>query len=62
MSFLRGWGLTRFGRIEGSDSLSLMAEAAQAALTTAGLARRDVDGLLCGYSSVLPHLMLSTRF
>jgi acetyl-CoA acetyltransferase len=55
-------GLTRFGRIEGSSTLGLMSTAAAAALADAGLERRDVDGLICGYSTVMPHLMLSTVF
>jgi acetyl-CoA acetyltransferase len=39
-----------------------MSEAAAAALDDAGLERRDVDGLVCGYSTTMPHLMLSTLF
>jgi acetyl-CoA acetyltransferase len=39
-----------------------MSEAATAALADAQLERRDVDGLLCGYSTTYPHLMLSTVF
>lgn len=62
MSFILGAGLTAFGRREGKATLDLMSDAAQAALDDAGLARADVDGLLCGYSTTLPHLMLSTLF
>lgn len=62
MSYLVGSGLTRYGRHEGSSTLSLMAQAATLALADAGLARQDVDGLLCGYSTTLPHLMLATVF
>lgn len=62
MSFLRGWSATPYGRIDGSNTLSLMGEAAQAALASAGLERGEIDGLLCGYSTTLPHLMLSTLF
>jgi len=61
-AYLRGSGNTRFGRIEGSSPLTLMAEAADAALADAGLARRDIDGVLCGYATTLPHLMLADRF
>lgn len=61
-AYLRGAGGTRFGKHEGSGALDLMASAAQQALTSAGLARGDVDGLLCGYATTLPHLMLSTLF
>ena len=59
---VRGVGLTPFGRHDGSTALGLMAQAAQAALDDAGLERCDIDGLLCGYATTLPHLMLSTLF
>lgn len=59
---LVGVGLTPFGRHEGASALDLMARAAQSALDDAGLARGQVDGLLCGYATTLPHLMLSTLF
>jgi acetyl-CoA acetyltransferase len=39
-----------------------MAEAASQALNDAHVKQADVDGLLCGYSTTFPHLMLSTRF
>ena len=39
-----------------------MADAARLALEDARLQRRDIDGLLCGYATTLPHLMLSTLF
>jgi acetyl-CoA acetyltransferase len=59
---LTGVGLTPFGRHDGSTALGLMAQAAQAALDDAGCERGQVDGLLCGYATTLPHLMLSTLF
>jgi acetyl-CoA acetyltransferase len=62
MSQITGVGLTPFGRLEGRDTLALMSEAAAAALADAGLERRDIDGLLTGYSTTLPHLMISTVF
>lgn len=62
MSFITGAGHTAYGRREGCDTLALMSEAAQAALDDAGLARGDIDGLITGYSTTLPHLMLSTVF
>lgn len=62
MSWVVGSGLTRYGRHEGRDSLDLMAQAGTLALADAGLQRQDIDGLLCGYSTTLPHLMLATRF
>lgn len=62
MSFITGVGLTSFGKHEGSSSLDLMSKAAQAALDDAGLKRSDIDGILCGYSTVSPHIMLATVF
>ena len=62
MSYVVGTGLTRYGKHEGRNSLDLMAQAGTLALADAGLARQDIDGLLCGYSTTLPHLMLATLF
>ena len=62
MSFITGSGLTRFGNHQGKDTLALMSEATDLALADAGLLRADIDGLICGYSTTLPHLMLSTVF
>lgn len=62
MSWITGVGLTPFGKHPGRSTLDLMSEAAGAALDDAGLGRRDVDGLLTGYSTTFPHLMLSTVF
>src|SRR5512134_549294 len=62
MSFVTGVGLTPYGKLPGRSTLDLMSAAAGAALADAQLERRDVDGLLCGYSTTFPHLMLSTVF
>lgn len=62
MSFITGVGLTPFGKHPGKSTLDLMSEAARAALGDAQLDRRDIDGLVCGYSTTMPHLMLSTVF
>ena len=62
MSLITGVGLTPYGRLEGRGTLDLMSDAASAALADAGLERRDIDGLLTGYSTTMPHLMLSTVF
>ena len=62
MSFVVGSGLTPFGRHEGRGTLDLMTAAAIEALGDAGLERSEIDGLICGYSTTMPHLMLSTAF
>ena len=62
MSWISGVGLTPFGRHPGRATLDLMSDAAAAALADAGMERSEVDGLICGYSTTLPHLMLSTLF
>jgi acetyl-CoA acetyltransferase len=62
VSYLLGSGLTRFGRHDGRTTLELMSEAAAGALADAGLARGDVDGLICGYATTMPHIMLATVF
>ncbi len=62
MSYITGVGLTPFGKHPGKGTLDLMSEAATAALADAQLERRHIDGLVCGYSTTMPHLMLSTVF
>jgi acetyl-CoA acetyltransferase len=62
MSFITGVGLTAFGRHEGSSTLDLMSRAAELAIADAGLKRGAIDGVLCGYSTVQPHIMLATVF
>ncbi|WP_420391481.1 thiolase family protein [Acuticoccus sp.] len=57
-----GAGLTRFGDLAPADTLDLMAMAAEDALADAGLARGDIDGLIVGYSTTFPHIMLSSAF
>lgn len=62
MSYLVGSGLTSYGKHEGSSTLDLMSQASNLALKDAGLSRSDIDGVICGYSTTLPHLMLATLF
>ena len=62
MSYITGVGLTSFGRHEGSSTLDLMSNAAALAIADAGLKRIEIDGVLCGYSTVQPHIMLATVF
>src|SRR3954468_1084080 len=62
MSLITGVGLTSFGRHEGASTLDLMSRAAELAIADSGLTRSEVDGVLCGYSTVQPHIMLATVF
>jgi acetyl-CoA acetyltransferase len=62
MSFITGSGLTAFGRHEGNTTLDLMSMAAELAIADAGLTRSEIDGVLCGYSTTMPHIMLATVF
>ncbi len=61
-SYLRGVGTTAFGRLDGKGPLDLMADAAGQALDEARLERAEIDAVLCGYATTLPHLMLATLF
>ncbi len=60
--FIKGVGATSFGRLTGSTTLGLMSSAVDLALTDAGLGRDDIDGLIVGYSTTMPHLMLADVF
>jgi acetyl-CoA acetyltransferase len=62
LSFITGVGLTPYGKHPGRGTLDLMSDAAAAAIADAQLERTDVDGLVCGYSTTMPHLMLATVF
>jgi acetyl-CoA acetyltransferase len=62
MSFITGVGLTAYGRHDGKSTLDLMSEAASLAIADAGLKRGEIDGILCGYSTTMPHIMLATVF
>ena len=62
MGYITGVGLTAYGRHEGSSTLDLMSNAAGMAIADAGLKRAEIDGILCGYSTVSPHIMLATVF
>ena len=61
-AYIAGVGNTAFGRHEGRGASDLMAEAAGKALANAHVRRGDIDGVLCGYATTLPHLMLSELF
>lgn len=62
MTWITGAGATAYGRWKGQGTLDLMTAASDSALRDAELTRGDIDGLLCGYSTTLPHLMLATVF
>ncbi|CEJ14533.1 thiolase [bacterium YEK0313] len=60
MAYLTGVGLTAFGKHPGLQPLDLIEQAVIAALADSGLPRDVVDGLICGYATTHPHLMLGT--
>jgi acetyl-CoA acetyltransferase len=59
-AYIAGAGNTKFGRLDGLGAVDLMAQAGQQALDEAGVRRQDIDGVLCGYATTLPHLMLAS--
>ena len=61
-AYIRGVGNTAFGRLEGQNALDLMAQASKAALSSAAVTRAEIDGVLCGYATTMPHLMLANLF
>jgi len=62
MSWITGAGLLPYGRHEGKGTLDLMSEAATLAMADAGVVRGDIDGVLTGYATTMPHIMLATVF
>jgi len=61
-AYLTGAYDTAVGEVPGSSCMGLHAEAALGAVTDAGLALTDIDGVMCAYSLVSPHLMLGSVF
>ena len=59
MAYLSGTYCSPFGRHEGSTAINLMATAARGALLNAELKPPQIDGLLTGYATTFPHLMLA---
>ncbi|MFT4011831.1 MAG: thiolase family protein [Paracoccus sp. (in: a-proteobacteria)] len=59
---ISGVGQTAVGRLDGSSSMGLQAEAVRLALADSGLRLGDIDAVLCAYSIVEPHIMLSSAF
>lgn len=62
MPYLTAAACTPFGDLKGLHTIDLMAEAADEALSQAGIEPGQIDGLLCGYAVNLPHLMLASLF
>lgn len=61
-SWIRGAGLTPFGSQQAESTLSLMHQATQLALQDADIDVTVIDGVICGYSTTMPHLMLANVF
>jgi acetyl-CoA acetyltransferase len=60
MAFLTGVAATAFGKHPGKGPVDLMEEAALAAIADAGLPRDAIDGVVSGYATTYPHLMMGT--
>lgn len=58
-AYIHAAATTPYGRHEGRSALDLMARAANEALARSGLRRQDIDGVVCGYATTFPHLMLA---
>ncbi len=61
-AFITGAYDTAVGQLPESSCMGLHAEAAMGAVSDAGLALSDIDGVLCAYSFTEPHLMLASVF
>ena len=61
-AYITGAYDTAVGEVPGSSCMSLHAEAAVGAVADAGLTLTEIDGVLCAYSLVSPHLMLGSVF
>ncbi len=59
-AYLLGAANTPFGRFEARSALDLMAAAANDVIADCGMERAQIDGVLCGYATTFPHLMLAT--
>lgn len=59
MAYVTGIACTPFGRHEGVTALNLISVAARDALRDAQMETTRIDGLLTGYATTFPHLMLA---
>src|SRR5260370_204731 len=62
MSFITGPGPPPFGRHEGPSPAHLLTRGAELGIGDGGLKGGEIDGVVCGYSTVQPHIMLATVF
>lgn len=51
---------TAFGRLPGKSALDLMGDVANAIFASGEIKRHEIDGVLCGYATTFPHLMLAS--
>lgn len=59
-AYIRAAAHSTFGRLEGKSAIDLMAGVANTLFDESGIARRHIDGVLCGYATTYPHLMLAS--
>ena len=62
VAYVAGVAMTPFGKLAPADALALQCRAAEACLADAGVARGEVDAVLAGYATTLPHVMPATLF
>ncbi|MCD8504943.1 MAG: thiolase family protein [Burkholderiaceae bacterium] len=51
---------TAYGRLPGRSAIELMGDVACKLFSDAGVMRQEIDGVLCGYATTFPHLMLAS--
>jgi acetyl-CoA acetyltransferase len=61
-ALITGAADTPVGRLPEHNCMSMQAEAVRAAIADAGLAAKDIDGVLASFSFTQPHLMLASVF
>lgn len=61
-AWIAGAGHTAFGRLSAPGPIELMSEAAGLALADAGRGAGEIDGVISGYATTLPHLMIANLF
>ncbi len=62
VAYISGVAMTPFGKLAPADALALQCRAAEACLADAGAERGEIDAVLTGYATTMPHVMPATLF